>query len=117
MVYKRLDPAADWDAYCMDHPEPPQPEDVDERFHVYECPSCGTRYGEDDFNDTSATVHVDRDCTVYCTACIVDGRAPQCRLDIDLDAWQRHCAEQRADAIAEYGEARVNEIDREWRNR
>lgn len=37
MVYKCLDPGKDWDAWCNDHPEPPEIEDVDERYWMFKC--------------------------------------------------------------------------------
>lgn len=35
MVYSKLDPSADWEAYCNDHPEP-------EEVPMNRCISCGS---------------------------------------------------------------------------
>ena len=42
MVWRKLDPAADWDAWCDDHPEPPERCEVDEKYWQLECTECGS---------------------------------------------------------------------------
>ena len=40
-MYRKLDPSADWDAWCDDNPEPPEREEVDEKYWLLECTECG----------------------------------------------------------------------------
>jgi len=41
MVYRKLDPGADWDAWCDDHPDEPDREEIDEAYWLLECTGCG----------------------------------------------------------------------------
>ena len=93
MVYRCLDPGRDWDAYCDDHPDQPEPEDVEPEFHIYVCPECKAEYGED---DGEYMVALGDD--VYCAECIVDGVHPQCDCEVDMDKLTKHMEEARGEA-------------------
>ena len=112
MVYRCLDPGRDWDAYCDDHPDQPKPEDVDECYHRWECPSCSTLWGIEDIEDASSDTAVDIEGKVYCMECLVDGKAPECELTVAHEAFEASCADARAEAIAEYGMAHVRRCER-----
>jgi len=90
----------------------PEPDDVDERFHKFVCGECGWEYTVDDLEDASFPVHVNAAGEVHCTDCLVDGAHPLCEVEVDMEAFEKHIAEERADAIAEYGMAHVRRCER-----
>lgn len=91
MVYKRLDPASDWDAYCDDNPDDPEQHEVPVEFWRYKCELCGTL----DHEDTT----VSKDCTfTYCNQC---GNVVENEGDYDYDAFMNHLDEEEAEHEAE----------------
>lgn len=84
MVYRHLDPARDWDAYCDDHPDAPELEQIDEHLYVSKC--CGE------------TVTVIRKNSYRCECCGLF-----CEIDENATAESamKHWAEQASEAKAE----------------
>ena len=67
----------------------PEPDDVDEEFHLYTCPACKGEFGEDDMDEYT---HTDKGGDVFCVECIVDGKHPQCDLSVNMDKLEKHIA-------------------------
>ena len=98
---------ARYDAMEPPDDDGPEPEDVDEEFHVWVCPECKQAWGVD---DSEYTMVLGDD--TFCTECLVDGTHPQCELEVDMDKLNKHMSQLRGEAIAEYGEAHVRRCER-----
>ena len=87
---------ARYDAMEPPDDDGPEPEDVDEEFHVWVCPECKMKWGED---DSEYTMVLGDD--VYCTECLVDGSHPQCDLEVDMKAFEDSCLAAASEAAAD----------------
>lgn len=84
-------------------------EEVDEEFRYFHCYMCDQVRGDEvePIQFQGYTKH-------YCGVC---GREVMETDEYDWEALKQHMAELRNEAVAEYGEARVKEIEREREQR
>ena len=83
---------ARYDAMEPPDDDEPEPEDVDEEFHQWECPECKVLWGIEDIESPSSDTAVDVEGKVYCMECLVDGKAPECELSVNMDKLEKHIA-------------------------
>lgn len=88
MVYRCLDPGRDWDAWCDDHPDPPELEQIDVELYISKC--CGGEVDEIRKNSYRCQW-----CGLFCT---IDEEAT---VENALDKWARDADEAKGEAAYE----------------
>ena len=77
MVYRHLDPGRDWDAWCDDHPDPPEQDEIPEHYWYWACANDGdVSHDEVVFSKDGAVAT----CTICGEVCTNEG-------EYDFDGW------------------------------